>query len=550
MTTAALKKSSGDMVQTFQPSRGYRWYVLGLFTLVYMFNYIDRQIITILAPYLKADLGLADAQIGLLYGTAFAFFFALFAIPLAKLADGWSRVRTVAVGLSLWSAMTALSGAANNFTRLGLARMGVGIGEASASPAAYSLLQDYFPKSQRATAFSIYSSGAFLGSGVSLMIGGGIVAFWDRTYQTDAPFGLAGWQAAFLAVGIPGLLLALIVALTVREPVRGAIDGHAHPGDPHPFRATLREFGSLFPPFTLLTLWSLRARQQDFIRNILLLAACAFLAFFITDQIEAHLHPTRKMAIFTIGSLPITTHRIQWLATMMGVYAVYSWAQTIQLRDLPASALLLRTASFHALNFGGGLICFGFYGVGAFTFLYGHQYVGLTAKDGLLLGTISAIAGGIGTVLGGVLADQAWRRHPSGRLFVAIGTILFSASMMMIQFTATDRTIFFLAHFGAIFSALMWMGPSIASCQSLMLPRLRGLATAVQSLGSTLIGLGLGPYTVGLISDASGSLRIAIVFAVLFMPLGALLFVVAARKLPRDEATLLERARAAGEPIG
>ena len=157
----------------------YRYYVLGLLMVIYAFNFLDRQIITILAPSLKADLGLSDAQLGLLFGTAFALFYALFGIPLAKLADGWNRVKTISLGLSVWSGMTALSGFATNFTQLGTARVGVGIGEASASPAAYSLLQDYFPREKRATALAFYSAGIYVGVGASQILGGAVIANWD-----------------------------------------------------------------------------------------------------------------------------------------------------------------------------------------------------------------------------------------------------------------------------------------------------------------------------------------------------------------------------------
>ena len=185
----------------------YAWYVLSLLVLVYVLNFVDRQIITILAPHIKRDLGLNDADIGFLYGTAFAVFYALFGIPLGRLADSWSRVRLLTIGLGLWSAMTAVSGFARNGVGLGLARMGVGIGEATASPSAYSLISDLFPKSKRGTALAIYSSGLYVGGGVSLMIGGGVVEAWNKAYPGGGPLGLVGWQAAFLAVGIPGLLL-------------------------------------------------------------------------------------------------------------------------------------------------------------------------------------------------------------------------------------------------------------------------------------------------------------------------------------------------------
>src|SRR4029079_9719556 len=147
---------------------GYAWYALILFVVVYVFNFIDRQIVSILAESIKADLKLDDAQIGFLYGTAFAVFYALFGIPLGRLADSWYRGRLMAIGLALWSSMTAASGFAQSFGMLAAARIGVGIGEASASPAAYSMIADYFPKERRATALSIYSSGLYIGGGIAL----------------------------------------------------------------------------------------------------------------------------------------------------------------------------------------------------------------------------------------------------------------------------------------------------------------------------------------------------------------------------------------------
>ena len=202
----------------------YSWYALGVLVLVYVLNFIDRQILSILANDIKADLGVDDAYLGFLYGTAFAIFYALFGIPLGKLADSWKRVRLMTIGLSLWSAMTAFSGFARDATTLTVARIGVGVGEATASPSAYSLISDWFPARLRATALAIYSSGLYIGGGVSLLIGGLIVDQWNAAYPDGGPLGLAGWQAAFIAVGFPGLLLALWV-LTLREPLRGAMDG-------------------------------------------------------------------------------------------------------------------------------------------------------------------------------------------------------------------------------------------------------------------------------------------------------------------------------------
>jgi MFS family permease len=152
------------------PTAGTRSYVLGV--LVHVFNFLDRQILSILAERIKHDLGVSDAELGFPYGTAFAGFYALFGIPLGRLADVLDRRRLIALGLVVWSGITALSGLAHSFTHLAIARVGVGVGEASATPAAFSLLSDYYPPSRRATVPAIYSSGIYIGAGLGLGIGG------------------------------------------------------------------------------------------------------------------------------------------------------------------------------------------------------------------------------------------------------------------------------------------------------------------------------------------------------------------------------------------
>jgi MFS family permease len=531
-------------------SPAYRWYVLALLTLVYAFNFIDRQIVTILAPFIKADLGLTDAQVGLLYGTAFALFYALFGLPLAKLADGWHRTRTLAIGLCFWSAMTMFSGTASGFAQLALARVGVGIGEASASPAAFSLLQDHFTKAQRATALALYSSGIYLGVGASLIIGGGIVAMWDATFAGGvAPLGLAGWQAAYLAVGAPGVLLAAILLLTVREPVRGAIDGQPHLDDPHPFRAALGVLAAMLPPFALISLWRSRASRAAVWRNAALLAACIVCAVLLVAVTDAALAPARRAVVLTIGGHGITTNMVQWGAIALGFYATASWLRSVSLGDPVTARLLAGTPSFIALAVGGGLLSFGSYGLSAFIFLYGKTYLGLSAADGFTLGAISAVAGGGGTVLGGVVADLWRRRHPAGRVHVAIAAVLLSGLAAIWQYTTASTAQFYIACFANLLCLTMWLGPVMACGQDLVLPRMRGTATALQFLGINLIGLGLGPYTVGLVSDMTGDLRLAMLSALAPMPVTIALFAFAARRLPEAEATLLERARQAGEPV-
>ncbi|MCU0892572.1 MAG: MFS transporter, partial [Sandarakinorhabdus sp.] len=228
----------------------YAKYVLGVLVLVYAMNFIDRQIISILAEDIKRDLGLSDADLGFLYGTAFAVFYALFGIPLGRLADNWVRTRLLSLGLFVWSGMTALSGLAGNFAQLSAARIGVGVGEASASPSAFSMLSDWFPREKRATALAIYSSGLYIGGGVSLFIGAVVVKAWNAAYPVAGPFGLVGWQAAFLAVGLPGMLMALWIA-TLKEPIRGRAEGLPEPpklAGADVFRRFIADFISVIPP--------------------------------------------------------------------------------------------------------------------------------------------------------------------------------------------------------------------------------------------------------------------------------------------------------------
>jgi MFS family permease len=232
----------------------YAWYVLTILVFVYILNFVDRQILSILAEDIKRDLNLTDADLGFLYGTAFGVFYALFGIPLGRLADSWHRVRLMTIGLSVWSTMTAVSGFARSGVELAGARFGVGIGEATASPCAYSIISDYFPKEKRATALAIYSSGLYLGGGLSLFLGGLIVKSWNAAYTSaTAPLGLAGWQAAFLVVGLPGLLLALLIS-TLKEPKRGQADGIFTPPNPHPFRGFFEELITVIPPVLRLAL--------------------------------------------------------------------------------------------------------------------------------------------------------------------------------------------------------------------------------------------------------------------------------------------------------
>jgi MFS family permease len=210
-----------------EQGRGYRFYVLFILFLVYTFNFIDRQIVGILAGSIKADLGLTDTQLGLMGGIAFALLYASLGIPIALLADRFNRVWIVTGSLALWSAFTALCGVAQGFWQLFLFRIGVGIGEAGGVAPSYSLISDYFPPAERARAFAVFSFGIPVGSAAGILFGGLIAARID-------------WRMAFFVCGIAGLVLAPLLAFTVREPVRGRLDPSAAKTAAPPLSEVLR----------------------------------------------------------------------------------------------------------------------------------------------------------------------------------------------------------------------------------------------------------------------------------------------------------------------
>jgi len=207
-------------------SPGYSNFVLGALFVVYIFNFVDRQILAILMQPIKEDLGVSDTMMGILTGPVFVITYMLAGLPLARWADRHSRVWLITGGLVVWSAMTVASGMARNFIQLAAARLGVGLGEASFTPAAHSLIADYFPPQRRATALAIFAAGASLGS-IAGYLGGGYIGQY------------VGWHEAFLYVGFPGLIAAVIFRLTVRDPVRGAYDAPRTETRDEPLREVL-----------------------------------------------------------------------------------------------------------------------------------------------------------------------------------------------------------------------------------------------------------------------------------------------------------------------
>lgn len=495
----------------------YGRYVLGVLMLVYVLNFIDRQLITILAPDLKRDLGISDSDFGFLYGTAFGVFYAVFGIPLGKLADRWTRVRLLAIGLALWSSMTTLSGVARNFAELGLARIGVGVGEATANPCAYSLISDYFPPRRRATAIAVYSAGLYLGGGISLSFGSTIAARWNAHFAgVEAPLGLAGWQVAFLMMGLPGLLLAGWVA-TLREPKRGrhdrvdrGVDRRTGLPQVSPLADFRRSLESVVPPFTLLS--SAHHGGTALLVNMLGVIAAALLALLLS--------------IWT-GDL------VQWSAFSLGCYAVFSWGQNLRLTDRATFRDVCCSKALIGVTLGYGLVTIVGYAMTGFAPLYAIEVLGADAQEaGFVLGGAGTLGGIIGVVGGGALADRlggqerTWRR-----VRVIMAAVAGTALLHALMFTAASRPIYYALNFIAwIFSAAT-LGASSGVVVNAVPARVRGVATAGFILGSTLLGLAIGPYAAGKLSALLGGLGSGLLALLAVIPFGLIALGVAERDL-------------------
>ena len=506
----------------------YAWYVLSVLVLVYVLNFVDRQILSILAEDIKRDLGLTDAELGFLYGTAFGVFYALFGIPLGRLADNWNRVRLMTAGLGLWSLMTALSGFARNGAMLAGARIGVGVGEATASPCAYSLLSDYFPREKRATALAIYSSGLYIGGGLSLFIGGAVVQNWNAAFPVaaDAPLGLRGWQAAFMAVGLPGLLLALWVA-TLREPLRGQSDGLIMPPAQRPFADFFAELLTIIPPLTLIG--AARRGAAALAVNLLVGGLVAAIAF---------------------GLIRLTGDVPQWTAVGIGAYAVFSWATALRRRDPPTYRLIVGTPAFLLTVLGYGLIAFTAYAVSFWAAPYAMRELGASpATAGLLIGGSGALGGFIGVVAGGRFADRLKRTNPSGRILVLLTGAIAPLVPLAVAFTTDSLALFYALQLPMTALSSCALGAAAATTQDLVLPRMRGAATATFFIGTTLIGLALGPYIAGRVSLATGDLGTGVLSLLGAAPISIAAILILYRILPAAEGSVVERARAAGEAV-
>jgi len=369
-----------------------RWYILIILTLVYAMNHVDRQIMVILSEPIKQEFGLSDTQLGLLTGFMFAAFYATLGIPFAAWADRGNRRNIIALALTIWSGMTALSGFAQNFWQLALARMGVGIGEAGGTPPATAMISDLFPPHRRAFALGVYTTGISLGILIGFILGGAIAAKY-------------GWRMGFFVAGVPGLLLALILLLTVAEPRRGQSENLVDEEDAPSLKTTL--------------------------------------SYFLSQK---------AMIYLLLGGVFVC---ISANAFLVGI-PLY----LIRVHEVP----------------------------------FGELGVAL----GLLIGGV----GGVGAITVGALCDYLSNKDLRWRPWMILITGLIAFPFILWFLYAPNKSTAYLAYIVPGFVGLLYASISYTAMQELVPLRMRAMASAVMLLCLTLLGIGLGPVILGMISDA------------------------------------------------
>lgn len=500
------------------------WFALAVLVLANILNYLDRFIVSILAQAIKVDLKLDDAQLGFLLGTAFAVFYSIVGIAMGGISDRLPRKKVMAFGLVLWSTMTALGGAATSFVTLAIARIGVGVGEASANPCSQSLAADIFPPQRRALAMGLLLSGVFIGSAAALIIGGWFLEHWPATCSS-VPLAfacdIAPWQAALFGVGLPGIPLALLV-LAIREPPRPVREQ----GSASYF--VLREFAAALPPFTVFTAYRLNG-VPGMVRNLAFAGIIAIVS---------------ALLVLLTGDLA------QWAAFGLGAYAVVTWGQVQSYRDKPLYRLTFGDPTFVMGVAATALVaCIGG-AVSTWSAPYAMRSFHLSPMEiGASLGVVHTVGAIIGVILGGMLTDR-WKqrdlRAPLGMTAITlIGTVIIIPPMLF----APGIEGFLAFYFCLSVVSSLWSGGIAAMIQDLVIQRMRGSAAACFSLVSIVVASGTGPYWAGKVSTVSGSLTAGMLSLLVLAPIALVLLWLTARRLPKETAEArLARAIAAGEP--
>ena len=373
--------------------KSYRYFVLGVLTLVYALNFVDRQLLVILQEQIKAELLLSDTQLGLLSGFAFALFYVSCGIPIARWADRGTRRSIIALALTVWSLMTAVSGLAQNYLHLLLARIGVGVGEAGGSPPAHSMISDIFRKEERATALSIYSVGIYIGILLGFALGGWIADTF-------------GWRTAFFVVGLPGVLVAVFLRFTVKEPLRGWSEGRQTDTAPPP------PFGDV-----LKFLWSRRT-----FRNLALAGSLQALVIYgIGNWLPSYFLRNFEISLTELGIWMALTSGFGggagsffggWMTDRLGVRDArwYVWGPAIlMLAITPVLLLILTTATLQLALLLTGLFHFLSASYLGPALAVSHGLVGLRMRaltSAIFFFFINLIGLGLGPLIVGYLSDS------------------------------------------------------------------------------------------------------------------------------------------------
>jgi MFS family permease len=485
---------------------GYRFYVLAILILIYMLNFLDRQIIGILAAPLKEEFGMSDTEFGLLGGIAFASVYSTLAIPLAWLADRFSRVWIMTGALAVWSGFTALCGVAGSFTQLFVFRMGVGVGEAGGVAPAYSLVADYFPPNQRARALAAFAFGIPLGTAAGTLVGGLLAA----TY---------GWRTAFIVVGLLGLLVAPLLRLTVKDPVRGGTDAPKPVAVDAPAVAAPANDGRL----------GKRVAQGllGLAAGLVILAALA------------HFNVIAASALVLV-----------FAGLLVGVIG-----GSLMIARVTATAVIPKP-SFWLLALGAASSSVCGYGVAGWLPLFMMRSFDMTLPQvSWYYSGIALIGGILGIWGGGAIADKLAKRGKGAYPLVPAIAFLISAPCFILAMNSPwliglifpgggtqfqQLAVAFVIFLVPTGLNLAWLGPITASVQHLVPAPMRSTASALFLLLNNLLGIAVGFFYFGWMSDllaprfGDESLRWAIYTGMGFYLMASILLIGASRTLKKD----------------